>query len=64
MKTVETREDRARKAEEFLVLNERVRRNEATQADHERWLSSRADLLGSEAPKSPGSTPGNERQKS
>ena len=64
MKTVETREDRARKAEEFLVLNERVRRNEATQADHERWLRLREDLLGPDAPKSTGSTPGNERQKS
>jgi len=60
MKAEETREERARKAEEFLVLNERVRRSEATQADHEHWLRLRTDLLGPDAPKSP---PGDERPK-
>lgn len=44
------RGERSRKAEEFLVLNEKVRHNDATPAEHERWLRLREELLGTEKP--------------
>ncbi|MBI3184620.1 MAG: hypothetical protein HYZ28_20990 [Myxococcales bacterium] len=49
----DARRERSQKAEEFLVLNEKVRHEEATPAERERWLRLRDDLLGAGGPAPP-----------